>query len=137
MSFGALLTSVSVAGSIPDAHHWTNRLIIVADRNDEGNLIARVRQFVSNNQCAFDDRRLLLIAFGRNAEAYLAAPDFVRQKDGIWLVGYDGGVKAHAKTADALAEMFELIDQMPMRQAEKPFEACLAHSVPQNMETSQ
>ena len=113
MGSSALLTSVSVAESILDAHRWTDCLIVIADRSSEGNLLARVRQFVSNNQCAFDDRRLLLIAFGRNAETDPAAPDFVRQEDGIWLVRYDGGVKAHAKTADALAKMFELMWSSP------------------------
>ena len=39
-------------------------------------------------------------------------------KYGFWLIGYDGEVKAFSLETNILNEIFNLIDQMPIRQQE-------------------
>ena len=52
------------------------------------------------------------------------APVFAGDRSGVWLVGYDGGVKAYAPDAADLERFLDLIDGMPMRQAEIAFDSC-------------
>ena len=39
-------------------------------------------------------------------------------KKGIWLIGYDGSIKAYSEDTRLLISLFELIDSMPMRREE-------------------
>ena len=36
----------------------------------------------------------------------------------MWLLGYDGNVKAHSEDNQLLHNLFEIIDTMPMRKRE-------------------
>ena len=44
--------------------------------------------------------------------------DEYEKKYGIWLIGYDGGVKLFSKEISILKNIFSTIDSMPMRKNE-------------------
>ena len=37
---------------------------------------------------------------------------------GMWLIGYDGNIKAYSEDGQLLTKLFEIIDKMPMRKGE-------------------
>ena len=39
-------------------------------------------------------------------------------KKGIWLIGYDGSIKAYSEDTRILISLFELIDSTPMHREE-------------------
>ena len=39
-------------------------------------------------------------------------------KKGIWLIGYDGNIKAHSEDNSILLNLYNIIDSMPIRKSE-------------------
>ena len=53
---------------------------------------------------------LVLLAFSK--------PEFINNKYGIWLIGYDGMIKDYSSDDKIFLKLFDLIDSMPMRKSE-------------------
>ena len=51
-------------------------------------------------------------------------PKFIKNKNGIWLIGYDGNVKDYSIDDSILPRLFNLIDSMPIRQNEMKHDKC-------------
>ena len=72
-----------------------------------------------NILCQFKDRKLKLIKFNNNVSSTYITPSFIKNKFGVWLIGYDGGVKYFTSIEEFnFDDIFKIIDGMPIRQNE-------------------
>lgn len=110
---------------------WKKRVIIVfADAGDQR--AARQIKILTDRQPELEDRDLVVISvFGDEVVAAfgtVSKPDAATLrnkadvKEGsfrVVLVGKDGGIKLRSETVVPDVDMFEIIDRMPMRRAER------------------
>ena len=72
-----------------------------------------------NILCQFKDRKLKIIKFNNNVSSTYITPSYINDKLGVWLIGYDGGVKYFTSIEEFnFDDIFTIIDGMPMRQNE-------------------
>ena len=114
------------------AFRWENRLLLVFAPTPQDTAYQDLKRQVQRRQQDFDERDMLLIEVlaqgsSRVGDEVLspAAADGLRRQFGIApaqfgviLIGKDGGVKLRANQPTPLAEVFGLIDTMPMRRRE-------------------
>ena len=110
--------SLAVNSMILDKYAWNNRLVIVVTKKNENSLERDARQFFEHNRCDIDDRNLKLLSFFSDDPSVLQLPSSVHSQTGIWLIGYDGNIKAYSEDGQLLTKLFEIIDKMPMRKGE-------------------
>ena len=101
-----------------DKYTWSNRLLIVVTDKNENNLEKKVRNFFEQHACDIDDRNLKLLHFFLDDPTVLELPSSIKHHTGMWLLGYDGNIKAHSEDSQLLHDLFEIIDTMPMRKGE-------------------
>ena len=101
-----------------DKYTWSNRLLIVVTDKNENNLEKKVRKFFEQHACDIDDRNLKLLHFFLDDPIVLQLPRAIHSQTGMWLVGYDGNIKAHSEDSQLLNDLFQIIDTMPMRKGE-------------------
>ena len=98
-------------------YEWTYRLLLI-------NLIektTRLDQLLENKNilCQFKDRKLKLIKFNNNESSTYLAPSYIKNKFGVWLIGYDGRMKYFTSIKEFnFDNIFTIIDGMPIRQNE-------------------
>ena len=97
---------------------WEKRLLIISYKNEKDQIFTKTKKFISDNKCEIDDRNLEIIFFTKFKNKDFVTPDFIKNKFGIWLIGYDGEVKSFSLEEKFVNEIFYLIDQMPIRQQE-------------------
>jgi hypothetical protein len=105
---------------------WKNRVLLIIDTNN--NLPVRdlqVNKFVSRNDEMEERDLVLLVCTGKEVlDKDGLKTDIDPHKisygefQGVILIGKDGGVKLRKKFIVEPKEIFDLIDQMPMRRAE-------------------
>ena len=103
---------------ILDKYAWTNRLVIVVTEKNKNKLEKDVRQFFELYRCDVDDRNLKLLSFFTDDPIVQQLPASVQSQTGMWLIGYDGNIKAYSEDGQLLTKLFEIIDKMPMRKGE-------------------
>ena len=119
VSFAFFIGVSFMANSIVlDKYAWSNRLLIVVTDKDENNLEKKVRKFFEQHVCDIDDRNLKLLHFFSDDPNVLELPSSIHHQTGIWLLGYDGNIKAHSEDGQLLHDLFKIIDTMPMRKGE-------------------
>ena len=97
---------------------WKKRLLIISYEKEDDELISKSLNFISNNACEIDDKSLELIFFKKFKNKNFDKPKFLNRY-GIWLLGYDGGIKDFSSDSSILVRLFSLINSMPMRKNEK------------------
>ena len=98
-------------------YEWAYRLLLINSIKKTTTL----DQLLENKNifCQFKDRKLKLIKFKNNESLTYTAPSFITNKFGVWLIGYDGGVKYFTSIEEFnFDDIFKLIDGMPIRQNE-------------------
>ena len=113
-----LCVSLEVNSMILDKYAWTNRLIIVVTEKNKNKLEKDTRQFFERHHCEVDDRNLKLLSFFTDDPIVQQLPTSVQSQTGMWLIGYDGNIKAYSGDSQLLTKLFEIIDKMPMRKGE-------------------
>ena len=113
-----LCPSLEVNSMVLDKYAWTNRLLIVVTEKNKNALEIDVRQFFEQYRCDVDDRNLKLLSFFIDDPIVHQLPNLFRSQTGMWLIGYDGNIKAYSKDSQLLTKLFEIIDKMPMRKSE-------------------
>ena len=104
--------------------NWQNRLLIVSYKNKEDELLFQTKKFIINNKCKINDRKLEIIYFEKFLNEKFETPKFIKGKKGIWLIGYDGGIKDFSSDDKILLRLFKVIDSMPMRKEEMISDKC-------------
>ena len=98
-------------------YEWTYRLLLINSIEKTTSLDQLLEN--KNILCQFKDRKLKLIKFNNNVSSTYITPSYINNKFGVWLVGYDGGVKYFTSIEEFnFDDIFIIIDGMPMRQNE-------------------
>ena len=98
-------------------YEWTYRLLLINSIEKTTSLDQLLEN--KNILCQFKDRKLKLIKFHNNESPTYKTPSFITNKFGVWLIGYDGGVKKFTSIKEFnFDDIFTIIDGMPMRQKE-------------------
>lgn len=96
---------------------WKERLLLIHVINDNY-LEQYANDFYHNHLCDFKNRHLKLLIFHHNQNNIYHIPDYMKDKQGIWLVGYDGFIAGHSADTSYFKQLFYDIDAMPIRQSE-------------------
>ena len=99
-------------------------LLVISYQNEDDLVFIQTTKFISNNTCQIVDRNLEIIFFENFKNKQYRRPDFIKDKYGIWLIGYDGNVKDYSIDDSILPRLFNLIDSMPLRQNEMKHDKC-------------
>ena len=97
---------------------WEKRLLVISYKNKEDQILIKTKKFISDNKCEINDRNLEIIFFSKFKNKDFETPDFIKNKFGIWLIGYDGIIKDYSFNDEIFLRLFNLIDSMPMRKGE-------------------
>jgi hypothetical protein len=134
--FELQLASVSAyAPAMPftlDRYRWKNRVLVISAHAAEDSDLTLQQQAVAASADAFADRELVLVTLldagpSATAERTLAEHEVaaVRAELGmppgsfsLRLIGKDGSVKLASDVATSMADVYALIDTMPMRRSE-------------------
>ena len=103
---------------------WEKRLLIISYKNEKDQIFTKTKKFISDNKCEIDDRNLEIIFFTKFKNKDFVTPDFIKNKFGIWLIGYDGIIKDYSSNDKIFLRLFDLIDSMPMRKDEMIKDKC-------------
>jgi hypothetical protein len=113
-------------------HRWNHRVLLVF-ANSEGDGDARVLgRALAASRCETEERDMVIGWIVQDGASRLGDAEISRETAGllreslevapggfaVLLIGKDGGVKARYAEVPALAELFALIDGMPMRRSE-------------------
>ncbi len=104
--------------------NWKKRLLLVSYQNEDDLIFNESTKFISDNKCQIDDRNLEIIFFENFENKQYITPDFIEDKYGIWLIGYDGNIKDYEEDNKILLRLFDIIDSMPMRKNEIVDDQC-------------
>ena len=111
-----------------DSYRWKNRLVLLVVNNEKAPQLKEQLELFQEDPAGLKERKLEIITIRPNAfktgnnawvgdtrlyERYHRKKDFE-----LVLIGLDGGEKLRKPEPIHLAELFRLIDSMPMRAAE-------------------
>ncbi|UCE82998.1 MAG: DUF4174 domain-containing protein [Deltaproteobacteria bacterium] len=113
-------------------YQWKNRLLLLFTPSLDEPRYLKLKEDISSQEEEVKDRDLLVFHILESGETKLensplpeSSGDYLREKFSITpgaftvlLIGKDGGVKLRSEGGVELAEIFALIDTMPMRQRE-------------------
>ena len=97
---------------------WKKRLVLVIAKDKDINLIRSVESFFKERACQNKNRNLELYKIIGNEITKYKIPSRYEGRTGIWLIGLDGSEKAHSNDLSLLDQVYEIIDEMPIRQKE-------------------
>ena len=118
VSLVAILVVPSMGKAEFDKYAWSHRLVVVITKENQNGLRTGVDQFFADNACAVADRNLVKLFYKFGHETTKKLPQQMQNKTGLWLVGYDGEIKAFSSDTALLTQLFAKIDGMPMRKQE-------------------
>ena len=98
-------------------YNWSKRLLVINSSLKEIETTTHIHNWLDSNKCKIDERNIKIIFFIDHKHKRHKRPLFLK-KYGFWLIGYDGEVKAFSLDTNFLNKIFNLIDQMPIRQQE-------------------
>ncbi len=104
--------------------NWKKRLLVISYQNEDDLVFIQTTKFISNNTCQIIDRNLEIIFFENFKNKQYTTPDFIKDKYGIWLIGYDGNIKDYTEDDKIYLGLLDLIDSMPMRKNEMINDKC-------------
>ena len=76
---------------------WEKRLIIVSYEQKDDQIFIKTKKFMVNNKCEIEDRNLKIIFYEKYENKNYLKPQFINNKYGIWLIGYDGMILVFMK----------------------------------------
>lgn len=104
--------------NVLENYKWKKRILLLIVQKEEITLVNEVNKFFITQKCKNDERNLRSLKIIKNNNSYVKAPDYFQNKTGIWLIGYDGKIKAYTKDSSLLSSVHNLIDKMPVRKEE-------------------
>ena len=97
---------------------WKKRIVLlIADKGDV-KLIRGAESFFLERACQNEKRNLELFKIIGDEITKYKIPKRYEGRRGIWLIGYDGGDKAYSRDLSLLNQLYEIIDEMPIRKNE-------------------
>ena len=96
---------------------WTKRLLAINSSSNDKEKLNYIYNWLNSNKCEIEERNVSIVLFVDYKNSRYKRPLFLKNF-GFWLIGYDGDIKAFSVEPNFLNEIFNLIDQMPIRQQE-------------------
>ena len=103
---------------------WEKRLLVISYDEQSDQIFIKSKKFISDNKCEIEDRNLEIIFYEKFKNKNYVKPEFINNKYGIWLIGYDGMIKDFSSDDKIFLRLFDLIDSMPMRKDEMINDKC-------------
>ena len=103
---------------------WEKRLLVISYDEQGDQIFIKSKKFISDNKCEIEDRNLEIIFYEKFKNKNYLKPEFINNKYGIWLIGYDGMIKDAGSDDKIILRLFDLIDSMPMRKDEMINDKC-------------
>tara|TARA_Y100000739_G_C20337620_1_gene341826 strand:- start:7 stop:513 length:507 start_codon:yes stop_codon:yes gene_type:complete len=97
---------------------WKKRVVLLIAEESDKELINGADIFFKEEVCRNIDRNLELYKIIGSQISEYQIPERFNKKRGIWLIGYDGYDKAYSSDLSLLADLYDIIDKMPVRQNE-------------------
>lgn len=122
--FFLLMSVMSFSQDLKD-YRWKNRILLLCEDGEE--LIQSREQIekFSSLKRQMEERQLLILVFDgktlrdKDLNPLMELGKRIREGfEGVLLIGKDGGVKSESEFFVSPAAIFDIIDSMPMRQAE-------------------
>jgi len=104
--------------------NWKKRVLLVSYKNEDEKIFNKSNKFISEYKCQIDDRNIEILFFKNFKNKDYNSPDFIENKYGVWLIGYDGNIKDYTEDDKIFIGFFDLIDSMPMRKNEIKNDKC-------------
>ncbi|MGI9202643.1 MAG: CIA30 family protein [Woeseiaceae bacterium] len=116
-----------------ERYQWNNRVLVISARSDDDENLVAQKKALTQSAAEFADRDMVLVtlldkAISLAGDRNLTTAEVATTRetlgisDGTFalrLIGKDGSVKLSRNSATSVAEIYSLIDSMPMRQREK------------------
>ena len=99
-------------------YKWSHRLLIATSDNTSKEHTKTAKAFFDLYECEVTERNLRLITYDRASQQFETLPKEMQTKNGLWLIGYDGTVKAYSADETLLVRLFDIIDGMSIRKQE-------------------
>ena len=104
--------------NILNKFQWKNRIILLISGNANDVIVDEVKTFFNKQKCENEERNLKLVKIIGSKINKIILPTIYKNKFGIWLIGYDGKIKAYSRNSSLLYKTHEIIDSMPIRKIE-------------------
>ena len=104
--------------------NWEKRLLLISYEKQNDQIFIITKKFISEKKCEIEDRNLEIIFYENFENKDYSKPEFINNKYGIWLIGYDGMIKDYSSDDKIFLKLFDLIDSMPMRKSEMINDKC-------------
>ena len=104
--------------------NWKKRLLVVSYEKQDDQIFIITKKFIFDKKCEIEDRNLEIIFYENFENKDYSKPEFINNKYGIWLIGYDGMIKDFSNDDKIYLRLFDLIDSMPMRKDEMINDKC-------------
>ena len=119
MSFGQEFKAKRIfINNILESYKWNKRILLFIANDSDVALIKEVNNFFITYKCKNEERNLELLKIIKDNTKHIIIPNYYENKKGIWLIGYDGYIKAYTKNGSLLSKLHNLIDNMPIRKEE-------------------
>ena len=100
-----------------ETYNWTKRLLVINLKSEDKEKISYINNWLISYKCKIEERNINIVFFEDYKNKQYKKPLFLKNF-GFWLIGYDGEVKSFSLENKFLYEIFNLIDQMPIRKQE-------------------
>ncbi len=128
MIFSLLLTSASWCDETQfnkislhktlENYKWKKRILLIITNEEDTFLFNEVNKFLITQKCKNDERNLELLKIKKDKDYHIKRTSYFKDKTGIWLIGYDGNIKGYTEDNTLLSNLYNLIDNMPIRKKE-------------------
>ncbi len=99
-------------------YKWKKRILLLITHKEDIALVNQVNKFFITQKCKNNERNLKLLKIIKK-NVHTQIPEYFQNKTGIWLIGYDGYIKAFSKDNSLLSDVYNLIDNMPIGKEKK------------------
>jgi hypothetical protein len=112
-----------------EKYTWKNRILIIHEAGNTTH-VQEALNYIDETRSEWEDRNMILVHIRKDAAwidsnplsekevAYLQSKYPAKDRNRFLLVGKDGGVKLDKYDKLSILEVYQLIDQMPMRRSE-------------------
>ena len=111
------ITNISLHNKLEN-YKWKKRILLLITKEEDTVLVNHVNKFFITHKCKNDERNLELVKFKKGNTYNKKITSNFKNKTGIWLIGYDGNIKAYTENNALLLNLHDLIDNMPIRKEE-------------------
>ena len=111
------LKNISLHNTL-EKYKWKKRILLLIEKEEDTVLVNEVNKFFITQKCNNDERNLELLKIKKNNSYHINIKSHFKDKTGLWLIGYDGNIKGYTEDNTLLSNLYNLIDNMPIRKEE-------------------